>query len=67
METIFIDDKPLTESERLTLVVYENAGSVSGMRAAMQKEKCSYVKVERGFKTFYVLRRKDINRLVVLL
>ena len=54
----------INEIEKL---VIENSCSIVGLKTAMKKEKVNYVKVKRGLRTQYILRRADFGRYVVTL
>lgn len=53
--------------KELEKLVIANAGSIVGLKTAMKKEKVNYVKVQRGLRTQYILRRPDFGRHVVTL
>lgn len=54
----------INELEKLVIA---NAGSIIGLKTAMKKEKVEYVKIKRGLKTQYILRRADFGRHIVTL
>ena len=63
-----IFEEPLTFEQEAIKKVLENAGSIN-LKKEMERLKINYSKVERGFKTIFVLRHKDFvnGRIEVIL
>lgn len=59
IENIIITEKKTFEEDVIDKVL-KNAGSIN-LKVEMERLKINYSKVERGFKTIFVLRHKDFT------